>query len=292
MATPSASFALRGGVVYGGSAGAIVLGANISTCAHMDHNDVGITDMHGLDLLDGHAVWCHYQAADYPALPGLRPPHTHVHLSSWPRRPASGVGGQPTYVSLSAGPLSLPLLTGAMVALIAISPLRIPRYHFANGIVPQNHRACLPERTRPCPYASKFAALPPLLNPPTPVSSSAGQAIVRSAAALGISALRECRIVRLYFLEQDPGPEALQRLCAFLLADPVLERAAWGPIDREAEVGSDGTEDAHVVEVAYRPGVTDVAARELARGMVEIGLPACEVATGTRYELTGDLAER
>ncbi|MFN8466033.1 MAG: Type 1 glutamine amidotransferase-like domain-containing protein [Caldilineaceae bacterium] len=59
-------YALGGGALYGGSAGAIVLGANISTCAHMDHNDVGISDMHGLDLLDGHAVWCHYRAADYP----------------------------------------------------------------------------------------------------------------------------------------------------------------------------------------------------------------------------------
>ena len=59
-------FAQGGGAVYGGSAGAIVLGANISTCAHIDHNDVGVTDMHGLNLLDGHAVWCHYQAADFP----------------------------------------------------------------------------------------------------------------------------------------------------------------------------------------------------------------------------------
>jgi dipeptidase E len=59
-------YAQQGGVVYGGSAGAIVLGANISTCAHIDHNDVGITDLHGLDLLDGHAVWCHYRAADFP----------------------------------------------------------------------------------------------------------------------------------------------------------------------------------------------------------------------------------
>jgi phosphoribosylformylglycinamidine (FGAM) synthase PurS component len=43
------------------------------------------------------------------------------------------------------------------------------------------------------------------------------------------------------------------------------------------------------VEVAFRPGVTDVPAREAQRGMVEIGLPACEVATGVRYELDGDL---
>ncbi|MFN8466034.1 MAG: phosphoribosylformylglycinamidine synthase subunit PurL [Caldilineaceae bacterium] len=135
----------------------------------------------------------------------------------------------------------------------------------------------------------EIRSLAPAVEPAGPaVTSSAGQAIVRSAAALGISTLRECRIVRLYFLEDDPGPDALQRLCAFLLADPVLERAAWGPIDHETG-GSNGKEDVHVVEVAYRPGVTDVAARELARGMGEIGLLACEVATGTRYELTGDL---
>ena len=41
------------------------------------------------------------------------------------------------------------------------------------------------------------------------------------------------------------------------------------------------------MEVAFRPGVTDVAARELRRGMQEIGLPDCEVATGTRFELAG-----
>ena len=45
-----------------------------------------------------------------------------------------------------------------------------------------------------------------------------------------------------------------------------------------------------MVEVSFRPGVTDIAARELERGMVEIGLPPGEVATGTRYELVGELA--
>jgi dipeptidase E len=30
----------------------------------MDHNRVGLTDMTGLDLADGHAVWVHYTPAD------------------------------------------------------------------------------------------------------------------------------------------------------------------------------------------------------------------------------------
>ncbi len=125
--------------------------------------------------------------------------------------------------------------------------------------------------------------------------SAAGQEVVHSAPALGIAGLHDCRSVRLYFLQQDPGPAALQRLCAALLADPVLEQAAWGALDRApaawAVHAASADPATHVVEVAYRPGVTDVAARELARGMAEIGLPAGEVATGTRYELSGDLSE-
>ena len=52
------------GVVYGGSAGAIILGSNIMTSAHLDENEVGIEDFSGLDVLDGLAVWCHYESGN------------------------------------------------------------------------------------------------------------------------------------------------------------------------------------------------------------------------------------
>ncbi|MCP4639272.1 MAG: type 1 glutamine amidotransferase-like domain-containing protein [bacterium] len=47
--------------VYGGSAGAAVLGKSIETIDHIDVNEVGLTDMTGLDLLRGHSVWVHYE---------------------------------------------------------------------------------------------------------------------------------------------------------------------------------------------------------------------------------------
>ena len=59
-----AAFVLGGGAVYGASAGAIVLGKDITPCAHIDQNSVGLTDMRGLDLVAGHAIWCHYAARD------------------------------------------------------------------------------------------------------------------------------------------------------------------------------------------------------------------------------------
>jgi dipeptidase E len=50
--------------VYGGSAGAIVLGVDIGTCAHLDRNDSEVSDLHGLDRCGGAAIWCHYVEAD------------------------------------------------------------------------------------------------------------------------------------------------------------------------------------------------------------------------------------
>jgi dipeptidase E len=54
----------RGKPVYGGSAGAVVLGRDIRTVTHLDRNDVGLTETKGLDLADGHAIWVHYQPQD------------------------------------------------------------------------------------------------------------------------------------------------------------------------------------------------------------------------------------
>lgn len=110
----------------------------------------------------------------------------------------------------------------------------------------------------------------------------------KNAPALGIRGITNCRQVRIYFLAADLTDAQVEQLCALLLVDPVTETATW---HRDMAPQSDGGSTPSVIEVAFRPGVTDVPARELARGMVEIGLPPCEVATATRYELDGDLTE-
>jgi dipeptidase E len=46
---------------YGGSAGAIVLGSHIGTASRDDANDVGLSDLRGLDLFSGSALWCHFR---------------------------------------------------------------------------------------------------------------------------------------------------------------------------------------------------------------------------------------
>jgi dipeptidase E len=55
------NFLTRGGIIYGGSAGAIVLGRDIRTASLFDENKVGIRDTSGLNLVQGYSVWCHYK---------------------------------------------------------------------------------------------------------------------------------------------------------------------------------------------------------------------------------------
>jgi dipeptidase E len=68
-------FVRRGGPVYGGSAGAILLGRETSTAAHADANYLGLTDLRGLDLVGGASVWCHHSSAERAALAQWRAAH-------------------------------------------------------------------------------------------------------------------------------------------------------------------------------------------------------------------------
>ncbi|MGM0751650.1 MAG: Type 1 glutamine amidotransferase-like domain-containing protein [Bacillota bacterium] len=49
------------GIVYGGSAGAIVLGRDILTSSHMDPNHTDLKTFEGLNCFGGYSIWCHYE---------------------------------------------------------------------------------------------------------------------------------------------------------------------------------------------------------------------------------------
>lgn len=54
----------QGGIVYGGSAGAIMLGEDIRTSSHLDENLVELNEFGGMALIGGILVWCHYHPED------------------------------------------------------------------------------------------------------------------------------------------------------------------------------------------------------------------------------------
>lgn len=52
------------GIVYGGSAGAIIFGYDLDSCNTDDENDVGLADHTGFNLINGYSLLCHYTSRD------------------------------------------------------------------------------------------------------------------------------------------------------------------------------------------------------------------------------------
>lgn len=48
------------GIVFGGSAGAIIFGEDIDTCKYADKNEVALEDTKGFDVLKGISLLCHF----------------------------------------------------------------------------------------------------------------------------------------------------------------------------------------------------------------------------------------
>lgn len=115
-----------------------------------------------------------------------------------------------------------------------------------------------------------------------------GAGVCTSAHTLGIESVTEARVVELYFVRGELRQEDVARLCDTLLADPAAHAVHFTALvaHQSGEADSPG---GHAVEVAYLPGVMDPLALQLARATRQIGLPPIDVATGTRYELYGDL---
>lgn len=61
---PLKAYVQQGGIIYGGSAGAVLLGKDIRTVSHMDRNRIGLKRVKCLDLANHHAIWPHYQLRD------------------------------------------------------------------------------------------------------------------------------------------------------------------------------------------------------------------------------------
>jgi phosphoribosylformylglycinamidine synthase len=108
--------------------------------------------------------------------------------------------------------------------------------------------------------------------------------LLTDARALRFNDLRRIECQDLYFVEGQLSQDELQRLALTLLTDPVTQsvEAAEMPQTTSRLPGS------VIVEVAYRPGVTDPVAGEIVRAAHELGFKGVQrAATGFRYIIEG-----
>ena len=131
-----------------------------------------------------------------------------------------------------------------------------------------------------------------------PLAADGDPAIPSAAQRLGVDNVQSCHETRVFFLtSREPenlNAEQVDKVCAHLLVDPVTETARIIELPAQVSPGTTGhaaqpSED-HLIEVALRPGVTDVAARVLEQGAAELGIAGLQAASATRYELKGELS--
>lgn len=88
------TFIAAGRPVFGGSAGAILLGRDIRSCAHMDPNDVGLSDTRGLGVVENFTIWCHYEPSNDDMIARFVADHPYSVLALSERSAVAVIGGE------------------------------------------------------------------------------------------------------------------------------------------------------------------------------------------------------
>ncbi|MDH5696473.1 MAG: phosphoribosylformylglycinamidine synthase subunit PurS, partial [Dehalococcoidia bacterium] len=105
---------------------------------------------------------------------------------------------------------------------------------------------------------------------------------------IGITTVKQARVSDVYLLEGELDEVEVRRIGQELLADPVVEDFSWGKGPLSPIEGG----DAHVIEVAYNPGVTDPVEESVGKAIRDLGIATVtSVKTARKYSLRGDLSE-
>ncbi len=118
------------------------------------------------------------------------------------------------------------------------------------------------------------------------VPDTVGQGILEDITDLGISGVDSVRTATVYWIEGTLDDQAIDRIGAELLADPITQVYTFRP---ETDAVKRWT-----LEVQFKPGVTDAVGDSTVKGIKDLGIAGITgVRTGHKYWFTGNLnAER
>lgn len=118
------------------------------------------------------------------------------------------------------------------------------------------------------------------------VPDTLGQGILEDITDLGISGVDSVRTATVYWIEGTLNDQAIDRIGAELLADPITQVYTFRP---ESDSVKRWT-----LEVQFKPGVTDAVGDSTVKGIKDLGIAGITgVRTGHKYWFTGNLnAER
>jgi len=115
---------------------------------------------------------------------------------------------------------------------------------------------------------------------------------LHDAHALGMHHIHSLDCHDLYFIEGQVEQPELERLANELLSDPITQITEWGRIVHPPQQLTGPNDEAWVVEVALRPGVTDPVAAQIIRAAGVLGLHGVQQAsTGLQFIVRGEMLQ-
>lgn len=123
------------------------------------------------------------------------------------------------------------------------------------------------------------------------IFDSIGSGVRRDILDLGIPAVHDVRVVQVFILEGALGAAEVEIIARQLLVDPVVQDFRFS--DKPFQDAFIKDKDAHVVEVAYNPGVMDPVEASTLKGIRDLGIRTVRsVRTARQYVIEGDVSEK
>lgn len=117
-----------------------------------------------------------------------------------------------------------------------------------------------------------------------------GRGLVQDIRHWGARGVQKVAASQLYRLVGDLSPADRARIARDLLCDPIIQECRDGAAKMPAASGSRSASRGKtaVIDVWFKPGVTDVVGESVLKGIRDLGVPGIsEARTGTRYRLWG-----
>lgn len=119
------------------------------------------------------------------------------------------------------------------------------------------------------------------------VFDAVGHLTKQDIADLGITGVEEVQTGQIYWIEGELSEGDIRRICEELLADPVTQEYEFYPADSPPKL----LPGAWIVEVRYKPGVTDAVGDSVVKGARDMGINSIHRAqTGRKYVIRGKLS--
>ena len=119
-----------------------------------------------------------------------------------------------------------------------------------------------------------------------------GERVLAECGVLGAASVREIRSARSFLIQGDLDATAVESVASSLLADTVVETFHAHRLDAATGENSGSTnDDGRLLNVLYKPGVTDNVANSAKGAMAGLGFDAQAVRTCRKYWLNDDAGD-